>query len=257
MTTTKASNKDYNLPFPTRLRFLLEEKGKGSQSQLADYIGVTRQAISAYSLGNSVPDIYKFQKMAEFFGVTYAYLLGESESKLPQNESLSSQLDFSDATLSQLQNIANGTEFHETSAISQKNIFCELVENGIINDLINGCFNVLDFYIIANLYDELGTEAVMALLFDYDPDMDVQELYEISEWKLQKHLQDKIEIWLKEYLEKNRERIISEYLKEAEERKLEIDEMNEDYLISEYLDEILDKMNLTEATQNGDDREKK
>ena len=97
----------------------------------------------------------------------------------------------------------------------------------------------------------------MALLFDYDPDMDVQELYEISEWKLQKHLQDKIEIWLKEYLEKNRERIISEYLKEAEERKLEIDEMNEDYLISEYLDEILDKMNLTEATQNGDDREKK
>ena len=65
MPESKPTNKDYNLPFPTRLRFLLEEKGKGSQSQLADYIGVTRQAISAYSLGNSVPDIYKSQKMAE------------------------------------------------------------------------------------------------------------------------------------------------------------------------------------------------
>lgn len=231
MTAAKSSNKDYNLPFPTRLRFLLEEKGKGAQSQLADYIGVTRQAISAYSLGNSVPDIYKFQKMAEFFGVTYAYLLGESESKLPQNESLSSQLDFSDATLSQLQNIANGTGLDEISAISRKNIFCALVENDIINDLILHVACVLDFYIMASLYDELGTEAITALLIDYSPDVDVRELYEISEWRLQRHLEGQIETWLKEYLEKYRERIISEYLKEAEER---ISGMNEDYPISEY-----------------------
>ena len=84
---------------------------------------------------------------------------------------------------------------------------------------------------MASLYDELGTEAITALLIDYSPDVDVRELYEISEWRLQRHLEGQIETWLKEYLEKYRERIISEYLKEAEER---ISGMNEDYPISEY-----------------------
>lgn len=99
MTEAKTSNKDYNLPFPTRLRFLLEEKGKGAQSQLADYIGVTRQAISAYSLGNSVPDIYKFQKMAEFFDVPLEFMLGESNNRERENIDIGKATGLSDRSI--------------------------------------------------------------------------------------------------------------------------------------------------------------
>ena len=50
----------YETPFATRLRELIDEAGI-PQSALAEHIGVTRQAISAYSLCASVPDIRKRQ----------------------------------------------------------------------------------------------------------------------------------------------------------------------------------------------------
>jgi len=66
-------NTDSN--FPNRLRKLIEENT--SQVELAKQMGVTRQAISSYSLGRTTPDIEKFQKMADYFGVSYDYLLGK------------------------------------------------------------------------------------------------------------------------------------------------------------------------------------
>lgn len=76
----KECQDQYNTAFAQRLRELLNAPGM-SQSQLADYIGVTRQAVSSYSLGTSVPDIQKFEKIADFFQVSTEYLLGRSSIK--------------------------------------------------------------------------------------------------------------------------------------------------------------------------------
>ena len=70
----------YEMPFATRLRELIDEAGI-PQSALAEHIGVTRQAISAYSLGASVPDIEKFEGIANFFKVSTEYLLGRTNIK--------------------------------------------------------------------------------------------------------------------------------------------------------------------------------
>jgi len=70
----------YEMPFATRLRELIDE-AEIPQSALAEHIGVTRQAISAYSLGNSVPDIDKFEGIADFFEVSTEYLLGRTDIK--------------------------------------------------------------------------------------------------------------------------------------------------------------------------------
>jgi len=70
----------YFAPFAERLRELLEET-KTPQTALADHIGVTRQAVSAYSLGTSLPDIDKFVGIADFFGVSTEYLLRRTEIK--------------------------------------------------------------------------------------------------------------------------------------------------------------------------------
>ncbi len=70
----------YDSPFATRLRELIETPGI-SQAKVAEHVGVTRQAISSYSLGTSVPDIDKLVSIAEFFDVSTEYLLGRTEVK--------------------------------------------------------------------------------------------------------------------------------------------------------------------------------
>lgn len=73
----------YSSEFPTRLRAMMENKNgisplkrKVSQTELATHLGITRQAVSGYTLGTSVPDMLKFKAIADFFGVNYGYLLG-------------------------------------------------------------------------------------------------------------------------------------------------------------------------------------
>ncbi len=81
MGRVKRNNEDgYNSPFATKLRELLNTSDI-SQAKVAEYVGVTRQAISSYSLGSSVPDIEKFIKIADFFEVSTEYLLGRTEIK--------------------------------------------------------------------------------------------------------------------------------------------------------------------------------
>lgn len=76
----KNSHNEYNAPFATRLRELLDQSAI-PQTALANYIGVTRQAVSSYSLGTSVPDIEKFEKIADYFEVSTEYLLGRTDIK--------------------------------------------------------------------------------------------------------------------------------------------------------------------------------
>ena len=73
----------YESFFPCALRALMENKDnisplkrKVTQAELARHLGITRQAVSAYTLGTSVPDMLKLKAIADFFKVSYGYLLG-------------------------------------------------------------------------------------------------------------------------------------------------------------------------------------
>ena len=74
------SQDEYTAPFATRLRELIDTS-KIPQTALAEYIGVTRQAVSSYSLGTSLPDVEKFEKIADYFEVSTEYLLGRTDIK--------------------------------------------------------------------------------------------------------------------------------------------------------------------------------
>lgn len=73
----KNSYDEYISYFASRLRELMDSR-EVNQQKLADFIGVTRQAVSAYTLGISLPDIEKFEKIACFFDVSTEYLLGRT-----------------------------------------------------------------------------------------------------------------------------------------------------------------------------------
>ena len=61
------------------IKILREEKGM-SQSQLADRLFVTRQAVARWENGNTQPDIETIGKLAEIFDVSVEYLITGKEN---------------------------------------------------------------------------------------------------------------------------------------------------------------------------------
>ena len=73
-------NVENSLKFSGQLRVLLYKAGI-SQTAFADGIGVSKQVISKWLNGQSVPDIVNFRKIKEFFNVPYEFLYGDEENK--------------------------------------------------------------------------------------------------------------------------------------------------------------------------------
>ena len=71
---------NYNSVFAKRLRELIETSGV-SQAELANVVGVTRQAINSYTLGNTVPNSDVLTNIAKYFDVSADYLLGLTDVK--------------------------------------------------------------------------------------------------------------------------------------------------------------------------------
>lgn len=68
--------------FASTLKALRKARGL-SQEQLADYCGVTVQAVSKWECAQSCPDIALLPVLAEYFGVTVDYLLRPDGAELP------------------------------------------------------------------------------------------------------------------------------------------------------------------------------
>lgn len=67
-----------------RIQYLRKQKGY-SQEELADKIGVSRQAVSKWESEQSTPDLDKIIAMSEIFEVTTDYILKGVESVSPSN----------------------------------------------------------------------------------------------------------------------------------------------------------------------------
>ncbi|MDO4516005.1 MAG: helix-turn-helix transcriptional regulator [Bacillota bacterium] len=73
---------DKNGPFQTRLRDLYTKDGRTHEA-LATLLDVSRPTFTGWLDGNSVPDILILEKMARLFGVSADYLLGLSDTAVP------------------------------------------------------------------------------------------------------------------------------------------------------------------------------
>lgn len=68
-----------------RIQYLRKQKGL-SQEEMADKIGVSRQAVSKWESEQTTPDIDKIIIMSELFGVTTDYILKGIEPVKAENE---------------------------------------------------------------------------------------------------------------------------------------------------------------------------
>jgi transcriptional regulator with XRE-family HTH domain len=77
---SKESNSKANLPFPKRLRELLDSPGQ-TQAKLASAINVNQQTVSLWKDGKTAPDIYSLERISNYYNVSTDYLLGKTDFK--------------------------------------------------------------------------------------------------------------------------------------------------------------------------------
>ncbi len=65
--------------FARRLAYL-RKKNEYTQQRIADFLGITRPAYSAYERGTREPDFETLQQLANFYDVTIDYLLGRTDN---------------------------------------------------------------------------------------------------------------------------------------------------------------------------------
>lgn len=93
-----------NKKFDRRLRTLLIYSGE-KRENLACAAGVTMPVVNRWLSGASLPDVYQFRDIANFFGVSYEWLLdGEDDS--PSAEELAEMLGLSTDTVEELLTLA-------------------------------------------------------------------------------------------------------------------------------------------------------
>ena len=68
--------------FPLRLKALRKEHGE-NQEQAAKHMGVTRSAYSSYERNINVPPYMKLKKIANHYGVTVEYIMGQTNLRQP------------------------------------------------------------------------------------------------------------------------------------------------------------------------------
>ncbi len=66
--------------------YYYRQKSKMSQEQLAAAVGVSRQAVSKWELGDATPEVAKLVSLAKVFGITTDELLSEEDSAQPKAE---------------------------------------------------------------------------------------------------------------------------------------------------------------------------
>lgn len=99
----------YTIEFPRVLRGLIEKNPltgkKTTQTALANYLGVTPQAVSLYCNEKGYPEWSQVLKIADFFGVTVEYLM---TGNTPENKNIRDTLKLSESAIENLEAVASG-----------------------------------------------------------------------------------------------------------------------------------------------------
>ena len=143
------------MSFSTKLIKLRKSMGL-SQEDLANEINVTRQTISKWELGTTIPDMEKLKLISNYFGVSVDELISENESN--ENEYINNNLSLCESNCS-----FNGYNNAKKKALCK----CEKkIEIGLITDIIkNEEILSNDFNSIDDTNSNLATMKCIDTLF--------------------------------------------------------------------------------------------
>ncbi len=107
-----------SMKFSEKLRYLRIENGF-SQEELAEKFGISRQTVSKWESGISLPEVDKLIALSDYFEVTIDYLLRDKQINLTSSESLDRMI---------VQFLSSS---YDMTDISQQLV--EIMEDGIID----------------------------------------------------------------------------------------------------------------------------
>lgn len=161
----------YDKPFPKRLRDLLKNndncsplKRVVSQNELSKILGITRQAINAYTLGETLPRLEEFQKIADFFHVSLDYLAGKSDFESLSDQKVHEMTGLSHKAIENIQSFTNiitrHIEFFDDVYHHHIATLNMIIENDEFKEIINNFTDVLvQSWKAEYLYKESYTES--------------------------------------------------------------------------------------------------
>jgi transcriptional regulator with XRE-family HTH domain len=149
----------YHWIFPKRFRLLIDET-RVSQQEIADHVGVSRQAISQWKNGVTIPDMYHFRKVAEFFNVPMEYLYGETESRVKENLTVSDDLGLSDQAVTVLKEWASEKVDAKDilSLAPTSKVFSDIITNGEFKQFIDRIRLYIVEHIEQGLHENVNQE---------------------------------------------------------------------------------------------------
>lgn len=156
--------------FSRRLSALMA-KTNVSQAALAQAVGVTRQTISLYCLGEAKPDIDKFIKIANFFHISYEFLLGVSDNADNLNVSIGDMTGLNDMSIANLKLIKDQDLYIISNELIGSDEFFQIVHEGAnfcneaikeesdLNMAAASQYRMLKLFekLLDNLYDRIRT----------------------------------------------------------------------------------------------------
>lgn len=127
------SGNHYNDPFPKRLRELMRKNGT-RQEDLKSVLGSkTRQSVTGYTDGTTLPTIDKIEQIAKYFNVSADYLLGLTPHKTPSADirAICDYTGLSEASVQRIVHFKNLVSYFEDEPISglDVSILDELIQS--------------------------------------------------------------------------------------------------------------------------------
>ena len=151
-----------------------------TQSELADKLNLTRQAVSRYEKGDSFPDISILVKIAEIFGITIDELIGagtptEGEQQILKNAALGKDIGKCQYNIQELENLApflkpsvldRAVQGFASQGIDISNfvsLFSYMSDRGFWELLNNSDFNRLDESLLEKMMPFMNFSAKLSI----------------------------------------------------------------------------------------------
>ena len=114
----KEQPEGYNKPLPESLRKLLDQT-RHTRQEIAEYLGISRQAVSYYCDGSTAPDWETLAALAVYFGVSADFLIGLSDVREvnPELRAICEYTGLSEAAVNSLHSCAESGALDQLSAL--------------------------------------------------------------------------------------------------------------------------------------------
>lgn len=166
----KFRDTDKNAPvWVVRINKLLEDR-QWTQKEFAEKVGVSPSTVSDWIGTNKKaaterePGMYAIQKIAECFGVSVDYLLGDNECKAPSDEEIHKLIGLSDKAISKLKKGTTLVEQENFSAEKKIYMLNHLIETIGSSDLLESMYDYMFAEYHAKKADDVEQQGAEVLI---------------------------------------------------------------------------------------------